>query len=186
VNGGPDPGAAAMAERDVFDPRLAIGASGLLRQFNQAGVLQAADVHVARALGRLAGEADESVLLAAALAVRGLRLGHVLVPLERIAGTAAVDADEQVDLSTLPWPEPEQWLGQVVSSRGRCGSRAPRFISIAATQRRPRWRLRCGLWPERARMTSQRRCSATASRACSAPSVTTGRRSPHGPPPPGS
>ena len=129
MNGGPDPGAAATAERDVFDPRLAVAASGLLRQFNQAGVLRAADVHVARTLGRLAGEADESVLLAAALAVRGLRLGHVLVPLERIAGSAAVDADEQVDLSTLPWPEPERWLARVASS-GLVTGEGPRPLRL--------------------------------------------------------
>lgn len=106
----------ALAERDPFDQRLVVAASGLLRQFNRAGVIEAADVHVARTLGRLAGETDESVLLAAALAVRGLRLGHVLVPLERIAGTAAVDTDEPVDLSALPWPEPEQWIARVASS----------------------------------------------------------------------
>ena len=47
--------------------------AGLLGAFNEAGVLAAADVHVAQRLGALGGETDERVLLAAALAVRGSR-----------------------------------------------------------------------------------------------------------------
>ena len=82
--GPPANGAAgAPAERDPFDARLALQASGALREFNRAGVLSAADVHVARRLGTLAGEDDEGVLLAVALAVRAPRLGHVLVDLAR-------------------------------------------------------------------------------------------------------
>ena len=42
---------APAEERDEFLARLARHASGLLRQFNDAGVLAAADVHVARRLG---------------------------------------------------------------------------------------------------------------------------------------
>ena len=45
-------------------------ATGLLAVFNSAGVLEAADVHVARRLGALARESAEPVLLAPALAVR--------------------------------------------------------------------------------------------------------------------
>jgi exodeoxyribonuclease V alpha subunit len=101
---------------DPFDARLASGASGLLRAFNQAGVLSAADVHVARRLGALAGEDDESVLLAVALAVRGPRLGHVHVDLERIRGTVAVEADDPVDLEALPWPSPGDWVARVAAS----------------------------------------------------------------------
>ena len=55
--------------------------TGLLRAFNAAGVLAAADVHVAQRLGRLGGEPDEPVLLALALAVRGVRHGSVCVDL---------------------------------------------------------------------------------------------------------
>ena len=39
--------------------------------------------------------------LAAALAVRGPRLGHVCVDLATIAATASVDTDEPVDLAAL-------------------------------------------------------------------------------------
>ncbi|HEY2006371.1 MAG TPA: hypothetical protein VGG87_07955, partial [Solirubrobacteraceae bacterium] len=73
--------AGTITEPDPFAARIAHRASGLLRDFNRAGVLSAADVHVARGLGRLAGEQDEAVLLAVALAVRGPRLGHVHVDL---------------------------------------------------------------------------------------------------------
>ena len=88
-----------------FDARLARGASGLLLEFNDAGVLAAADVHVARRLAELVGGTDDSVLLAAALAVRAPRIGHVFVDLERIHETATVDVDDPIDLTTLPWPD---------------------------------------------------------------------------------
>ena len=47
---------------DRYDRRLALGASGVLHDFNEAGVLTAADVHVARRLGELTGERDERAL----------------------------------------------------------------------------------------------------------------------------
>ncbi len=106
----------AAPERDPFEARFALQASGLLRQFNEAGVIAAADVHVARELGRLGGEADDTVLLAAALAVRGPRLGHVHVDLAQIRDTAAVDAEEPVDLGALDWPEPKAWIARVGAS----------------------------------------------------------------------
>jgi exodeoxyribonuclease V alpha subunit len=103
-------------ELDPFDVRHVRGSRGLLREFNLAGVLAAADVHVAARLAPLAGEADESVLLAAALAVRAPRLGHVHVDLARIRGTAAVDAEQPVDLPALSWPEPGAWVQRVGAS----------------------------------------------------------------------
>jgi exodeoxyribonuclease V alpha subunit len=101
---------------DTHDPRRARQAPGLLRAFNDIGVLSAADVHVAVRLTSLAGELDDLVVLAAAFAVRGLRLGHVLVDLATIRSTAAVDSDEPVDLSALPWPEPEAWVPRLTES----------------------------------------------------------------------
>src|SRR5436190_18624931 len=94
---------------DLHDARRVRSAPGPLRAFNDAGVLAAADVHVALRLLALAGEVDESVGLAIALAVRGPRLGHVYVDLATIAEQATVDLDEPVDLSALPWPEPAAW-----------------------------------------------------------------------------
>ncbi len=70
---------------DPFDVRFALGAPEPLRAFNQAGVLAAADVHVALRVGALAGSRDPACLLALALAVRAPRLGHVHVDLASIA-----------------------------------------------------------------------------------------------------
>ena len=56
---------------DPFEARRAVGATGLLREFNEIGVLSAADVHVAARLAELVGEESEAVRLAVALAVRG-------------------------------------------------------------------------------------------------------------------
>jgi len=94
-----------FAPVDAHDRDLALGARGVLADFNRAGVLTAADVHVATNLGRLGGEADESVLLAVALAVRAVRHGSVCLEL---AGVAESLAD--LDLS---WPEPEEWAAAV-------------------------------------------------------------------------
>jgi exodeoxyribonuclease V alpha subunit len=105
-----------LADPDPFAPRLALAASGGLRAFNQAGVLAAADVHVARHLCALADEHNDAVALAVALAVRAPRLGHVHVDLARIEQTAAVDGDEPVDLGALPWPAMPAWVTAVASS----------------------------------------------------------------------
>jgi exodeoxyribonuclease V alpha subunit len=100
----------------MTEARLAVRAAGLVREFNEAGVLAPADVHVARRLTALAGETDETVALAVALAVRAPRLGHVYVDLATIHETATVDTDEPVDLAALPWPEPGEWLARVAAS----------------------------------------------------------------------
>ncbi len=91
---------------DAADRRLALGASGLLRTFNEAGVLTSADVHVATRVARLAGELDERVVLAAALATRAVRHGSVGVDLGSVADVAP----------SLPWPETGGWLTSVTDS----------------------------------------------------------------------
>ncbi|MGI8524094.1 MAG: AAA family ATPase, partial [Nocardioides sp.] len=95
---------------DPYAARLARGASGLLRDFNQAGVLDAADVHVASRLTALAGEGDERVALALALAVRAVRHGSICVDLR------AVREDVAVDGAQLPWPDTDAWLAAVTAS----------------------------------------------------------------------
>jgi exodeoxyribonuclease V alpha subunit len=97
-------------EPDPQDVQLARSATGLLRTYNAAGVLAAADVHVALCLARLAGEPDERVQLAAALAVRGVRFGSVCVDLPRAHRTVVVDRDEPAAVAPLPWPDPAGWL----------------------------------------------------------------------------
>ncbi|MEN3284718.1 MAG: exodeoxyribonuclease alpha subunit [Solirubrobacteraceae bacterium] len=107
---------AFVTEADPFDVRLATNAPGLLRDFNDAGVLTAADVHVAVRLLDLVGEEDESVALAAALGVRGPRLGHVYVDLATIRETVTVDADEVIELGTLAWPPVAEWTERLAAS----------------------------------------------------------------------
>ena len=101
---------------DPFDPRVALGSAGLLRVFNDAGALSAADVHVALRLGRLGGDDDERVLLAAAFAVRAPRLAHVCTDLTTVRHTVTVDVDVPVDLLALPWPDPGAWLDRLGAS----------------------------------------------------------------------
>jgi exodeoxyribonuclease V alpha subunit len=101
----------ALAE--PFDASRALDAPEPLRSFNDIGVLSAADVHVALALCDLAGVVDGEVRLAVALAVRAPRLGHVFVDLQTVRDTAAVESDEVVDLSALPWPAAGAWVSAV-------------------------------------------------------------------------
>lgn len=94
--------------------RIAAGADGLLATFNQAGVLTAADVHVATRLGALGGEPDPAVLLAVALVVRSVRHGSVVVDLSTAADTTSPDDEdtgpEPGPEEPLPWPEPADWI----------------------------------------------------------------------------
>jgi len=106
----------AAAGWDPLDARRAERATGLLREFNEVGVLSAADVHVAGRLAQLAGEARDTVALAIALAVRAPRLGNVFVDLATIHATATVESEEPVDLSKLPWPPPAQWVADLLGS----------------------------------------------------------------------
>ena len=85
----------------------ALHATGLLADFNDAGVLTLADVHIARRVALLGGEPDETVHLAVALTVRALRLGSVCINLSGARHSTA--ADEGVDVTTLPWPTVQDW-----------------------------------------------------------------------------
>ena len=105
-------------EPDRGDPNLVQGdlvEFNLLRPFNHAGVLAAADVHTAIRLSRLAGADDDQVALAVALAVRSPRVGHVSVDLADVRASAAEVGDE-VDFDLLPWPDPDEWLSRVAAS----------------------------------------------------------------------
>jgi exodeoxyribonuclease V alpha subunit len=107
---------------DDFAASLALGSPEPLRSFNEIGVLSAADVHVALTLAELAGGAGVTVQLAVALAVRAPRLGHVFVDLATVRDTAAVESDEIVDLSSLPWPAADDWTAAVARSTGLVAS----------------------------------------------------------------
>jgi exodeoxyribonuclease V alpha subunit len=99
-----------IAEVDLFDVRLARRATSVLAEFNAAGVLGVADVHVAQTLGRLGNEADGRVMLAVALAVRAVRLGSVCIDLGQVSATVTAEGADTVELPPgLPWPEPADW-----------------------------------------------------------------------------
>lgn len=90
------------------DHRVARRARGILRDGTTAGLIVAADAHVADRLGQLVGEDDEHVLLALALAVRAVRTGSVACDLATIR---AVDPD-------FGWPDLDgpAWLDRVAAS----------------------------------------------------------------------
>ncbi|WP_193612805.1 exodeoxyribonuclease V subunit alpha [Nocardioides lijunqiniae] len=88
------------------DRRLVDGATGLLGDLNRAGVVEAADLHVAARLGALGEETDERVLLAAALTVRAVRRGSVCLDL---ASVPLLDP-------ALPWPDAGEWTVAVRAS----------------------------------------------------------------------
>jgi exodeoxyribonuclease V alpha subunit len=107
------------AARDLDDVALVSAAPPRLRPFNEAGVLHPADVHAAVALCGLTGCADEDVLLATALAVRGPRVGHVCVDLRTVAATVVDVEDDAGTLHDLPWPtDVAAWVAEVGDAAG--------------------------------------------------------------------
>ncbi|NMO91992.1 exodeoxyribonuclease V subunit alpha [Actinomycetospora sp. TBRC 11914] len=105
---------AALAAEDGL--RLAVRATGLLATFGARGVLAPSDVAVARRLGRLGGETDEEVLLAAALTVRALRSGSVCLELADVDRRVLGEDDALVPTDDLPWPEPAGWAAALAAS----------------------------------------------------------------------
>ncbi|MBW3640632.1 MAG: exodeoxyribonuclease V subunit alpha [Actinobacteria bacterium] len=104
----------------MTDVSLVGRAGGLLQVFNEAGVLAAADVHVARRLASLGRESAEPVLLAAAMAVRAVRLGAVCVDLRALREVRVEDAD----VAALPWPEHDEVVDALRRSPLVAGSAA--------------------------------------------------------------
>ena len=98
------------------EPELAITAPDLLAPFNDAGVLSPIDVHAAVVIARLCGETDPRVTLAAALAVRGTRFGHVCIRLATQREGVVVDGRDAEVIEALPWPEGAEWESAVESS----------------------------------------------------------------------
>jgi exodeoxyribonuclease V alpha subunit len=146
------------AGMDPHARELALRAPPGLAAFNRAGVLSAADIHVALTLLSLAGHtadpptappaADTAgpVALGAALAVRAPRLGHVFVDLATVAGTVAFEALEP-PVPDLPWPVPESWpaalsaCGELVATgeatgetTGEAGTRCLRPLRLIGTR----------------------------------------------------
>ncbi|QNG17453.1 exodeoxyribonuclease V subunit alpha [Rhodococcus triatomae] len=91
----------------MTEPLIAQRGTGLLRVFNDAGVLSAADVHVAERLRKLGGETAEHVTFAAALAVRAVRSGSVCLDVRRMREVTVEEATEE-ELAALPWPDADE------------------------------------------------------------------------------
>jgi exodeoxyribonuclease V alpha subunit len=89
--------------------RQARSATGLLRTFTDAEVIESSDVHVAQRLTDLGNDSDQTVALAVALVVRALRNGSVCLDLRSI--------ERQVGAEGLPWPDADEWLATLRASR---------------------------------------------------------------------
>ena len=106
----------SVAGEPVLPLEEVLRADGLLAEFNRAGVLGFADVHVAQRLRSLCGETSQEVLLAVALCVRAVRQGSSCLELASVAGATAVDGLEPGQVETLPWPEASGWVRAVEAS----------------------------------------------------------------------
>lgn len=107
--------------------QLAQRGTGLLQIFNAAGVLNAADVHVALRLARLGRENSAAVVFATALAVRAVRSGSVCLEVRRMhdIGVDAQGTEESaIDPATLPWPDVDEVIAALRVSPLVCGSAA--------------------------------------------------------------
>ncbi|MFN8076491.1 MAG: exodeoxyribonuclease V subunit alpha [Kineosporiaceae bacterium] len=129
------PAPTSARDTDPGDARRAVSATGLLAEANEAGVVRAGDLQVARRLGRLCAEEDPRVLLAAALAVRALRSGSVCVRPDDLADLAVPDAEDAAeDRPSLAWPDPPAWLDALAASpmvgRGEAEPESPRPLRL--------------------------------------------------------
>ncbi len=89
-----------------------------LDKWVEFGVLSVGDVHVAETLARLGGVPSDDdgrlVVLAAALAARAPRQGHVCLDLVGVRASVAAefdrhDDDSSFDPESLPWPDVDRW-----------------------------------------------------------------------------
>ncbi|RLC30871.1 MAG: hypothetical protein DRH32_05085, partial [Deltaproteobacteria bacterium] len=78
------------------------------------GYLSRLDLHFARTVGRLAGEENDAVLLAAALCSRFISKGHVCVDLNTLAGRPVIVNDGE--LPGARWPAAPHWSAAVQAS----------------------------------------------------------------------
>ena len=93
-----------------------------LQPWREAGVLDAAEVHIASGLASRVGESRPHVVLALALAVAAPRSGHVALDPEHIRESAMreaerIDDDASATVAALAWPaDTAAWLREVQNS----------------------------------------------------------------------
>ena len=68
------------------------------------------------AICRIGRETDDRVALALALTVRALRMGSVCIDLDTVHAQVHDESDAQLDVTQLPWPNPEEWRQAVMGS----------------------------------------------------------------------
>ena len=108
--------ASGRLEAAIAGPQAVAGASGLLAAFNEGGALSPLEVHAAMVISRLWDESDQAVMLAAALAVRGTRFGHVCIRLDTQRDAMVIEGQPPEVVEALPWPDPEGWVAAVSRS----------------------------------------------------------------------
>lgn len=105
-------------EQDRYDRRLALGATGELADLNVAGVIEAADVHVATRLAQLVEEGDDLARVTLALVVRAAREGSTSLDPEhaRELLTESHEDVEEPPAAPIELPSTEEWLQRVADS----------------------------------------------------------------------
>lgn len=110
---------------DRYDRRLALSATGDLAGLNAAGLIEAADVHVATRLADLVEETDSLVRVTLALVVRAAREGSTSLDPEHARGLLAESAElpastespqPSVEVALVDLPDTEDWLRRVGES----------------------------------------------------------------------
>ena len=95
---------------------VVVSATGLTASFNDGGALSPLEVHASSVIARLWSESDGRVILAAALAVRGTRYGHVCIDLRSQREAMVVEGQPAEVVEELPWPDPDGWAEAVAGS----------------------------------------------------------------------
>lgn len=98
--------------RAEFDAQHSVSASGPAKAFNQAGVLLASHLQVARTITRLAHENNDLVILAAAFVAKALSSGSVCVDLAQLADSPLMSSETEPPAL----PPLEEWLGALRAS----------------------------------------------------------------------
>lgn len=87
-----------------------------LENLRGKGLLGPLDEHTARTVCRIAGDSRPEVLLAAALAVRQVGLGHVCASLPALVRQRQIVGDDGVTPHEVEWPDADRWIGTLRES----------------------------------------------------------------------
>lgn len=115
----PTPPSTSPRRAPLGHGRIPHRAPASLQPFVDAGVLGAAEVHVATTLCRVHGVQDDLVLLGVAFAARAPGAGHTCLDVEVVAEAVLDEAAEGTGddvLTSLPWPDPAAWLAAISAS----------------------------------------------------------------------